>query len=237
MRKLTIHILLTVLAIFAVVGSAMAQNETVIADAGGNSNAGSNYVVWNPSTGLTDTTRNGKIEGRVGNGPLDSDVTLNFSTLAPVTGPGSYSYNSVSGAFVQNLSGGTFTITANGTGTTLLSGTFGPSQLSGNNGAASSGVQLQSNSVTYTGGTYFPTSGFSMDNGSLSLTFTGGDSIVAGLTGVSGYTTGDQIVFSAVPVQTTLTPEPASFATFGIGALALLGLAFAAKRRSLNASL
>jgi hypothetical protein len=226
-------------AALSVTAVGMASAQLVgFANAGGNNPAAGNYITYTPgaSGGFSLLTNNGFINS----GPLGatSPVTINFGTLPNV--PGSYiPPDPITGAFSQGLGGGTFTIT-NGGGT-LLSGTFGPSTLSGTDtgpqptgspgSSASGSVTLISDSVTYTGGTYFDPTKFSPNNGSLSISFKASGPIVASATQVNSFVANDVITFSALPLGTTV-PEPASMAGLGIGFLFLIGMALFAKRRS-----
>lgn len=229
----------SVVALTAMTASMASAQLVGFANAGGNNPGAGNYITYTPGTsgGFSLLTSNGFINS----GPLGSTspVTINFGTLANV--PGSYiPPDPVTGSFSQGLNGGSFTIN-NGSGT-LLSGTFGPSTLNGTDtgpqpsgapgSSASGSVTLVSDSVTYTGGTYFDPTKFSPNNGSLSISFKASGPIVASATQVNSFVANDVITFSALPLPMTGVPEPASVAGMGVGFLFLLGLAFFAKRRS-----
>ena len=229
MRKLMIHLVLAAVAAMMVVSNASAQL-TKIANTGGNGPAP--FVSWDPTTGLSIFTSNATLNGAVGQG-TDSNTTISFTTLTPVAG--GHTFNPGTGAFTDLLNAGSFTITDNSTHTVLLSGTFGGSTLSGTSGASSSSLNLNLDSLTYTGGTYFP-AGYSPNNGTLAFSFNGTTPVTADQNQTNAFTATDVCTFSAVKTSTTV-PEPASFATFGIGMLVMLALAGLAKRRSMAASL
>jgi len=226
-----------------VVTASMASAQLVsFANAGGNNPQAGDYITYVPGTGtgsgFTLVTNNGHItSGTLG---TTTPVTINFGTLPNV--PGSYIPPDPStGAFSQGLGGGSFTITQGST--VLLSGTFGPSTLTGTDtssqplgtpGTSSSGsVNLVSDSVTYTGGTYFDSSLFSPTGGSLSIAFNASKPIVASATQINGFVAADVITFNALPL--TGVPEPSSVAGLGVGLLVLLGLGFLAVRRRASA--
>ena len=222
-------------------GMASAQLVT-FANAGGNNPGAGDYITYSPGTGPGTGFTLVTSDGHITSGPLGttSPVTINFGTLPNV--PGSYiPPDPTTGSFSQGLGGGSFTITQGST--VLLSGTFGPSTLNGTDqspqplgtpGTSASGsVNLISDSVTYTGGTYFNSALFSPTGGSLSIAFNATGPIVASATQINGFVAADVITFNALPL--TGVPEPSSVAGLGVGLLVLLGLGFLAVRRRASA--
>jgi hypothetical protein len=215
---------------------AYAQTETAI-DAGTGFGTAAN-VTYNGSSLLLSQTSTYRFASDINASQSSTTATITLGPLTDMTGAGSYSFNSSNGNFSQMLNGSTFTV-SDGTGT-LLSGSFGNAVLSGVNGGSSGGVQLVANSVTYTGGSYFP-AGFQTTNGSLSLEFTsvtdtasGTSGFRANASGVSAFTAHDGATFSAVPTTSTV-PEPGTYAAFLVGGLGVLGLMASARKRSLVA--
>lgn len=216
--------------------SASAQTQEAIAGVI-NHNQQSN-VVWNGST-LVITGSSANASSDLGLGSTSS-ATVTFSNLTQTNyiAPSILNGNT----FTQDFSGGTFTVTDNNNGNkTLISGAFTGAQLSAVNGSTSGGIQFAG--VTFNaGGQYVPagmdlTDAFGLN--ALSVEFNtqnGGTLSDNGLgTTLANYSGHDGITWSSV--VTTGVPEPASFATFGIGAFMLLALGLIAKRRSLSVSL
>jgi hypothetical protein len=235
-RKL-IHGALAAAALVVVTGSAaMAQTtEFPIANSAGNDQALN--VTYNPTTGFLLSSPTGGIYHILSDVGLGSDLDADV-VLGPLTPTGPYTFNSGTGAFSEGLSGSSFTITDDATHTVLLSGTFGSSTLSGNNNSSSGGVALTTNSVTYTGGTFFPTGTYSPLNGNLGITFTSAAAVgggpLAGTNGVNAFSAHDAIDFSA-PKLPPSVPEPGTYAAFLMGGLGVLGLMIGARKRSLVA--
>jgi putative flippase GtrA len=222
-------------ALVATMGAATVSHAdttlTAFAIAGGTT-SGTN-VSYTPGAGggLVIGTASGFLQGKLGQG-YAGNATVSFDTLTN----GTYTFNSATGAFDQllnPLSRTTFTITDNGTGTVLLSGSFGSADLTGYNGASSGNVNLTSNSVIYTGGTFFPND-FAPNNGSLSIEFTSTNPFVANASGLSAFIANDGITFSARPTSGngghSVVPEPSTTASFALGAFGLLGLLLRGRR-------
>jgi hypothetical protein len=213
-------------------GAARAAQQTAFAIQGGNDTAANVFYTPGPAGGMTISGPNEFVLGKLGQG-FDGSATITFTNMAN----GSYS-KSASGAFDQVLNPGStissFVLTDNATHTVLLSGTLGTANLTGFNGSSSGNVNLASNDVTYTGGTFFPT-GFSPTGGALSVEFTSTSPFSASATGLGAFTGVDGITFSGVNLRGpggggNGVPEPASMASMSVGALFLLG-ALLRKRR------
>jgi hypothetical protein len=160
-------------------------------------------------------------------------VTISFSGLSNT---GAYTFNPLTKAFDQPLTGGSFDI-FNGS-TTFLSGTFGQSDLTGAGGAQSGNVSLESNSVTFTGGTLFPAA-YDPTGGTLAIEFNSVSPFVAGASGLSAFTGVDGITFSAPSTRGNhgATPEPGSLAIFSLGGFALLGMLVRPRKSRCGAAL
>jgi hypothetical protein len=188
-----------------------------------------NTITWNGST-LTVTgsgnafTSEGEpyFAGVVG--PVSTSITFSAGTL---TTSGS--------SFTQGLGAGVFTIT---TGSGVISGTIasGASFSGSTTGSATFAWNPVAGDVTYNSTPLFSGKGLSTIDGNFSLEgisvepspFTISHGVLSGFSATDGST------FSANP---TTTPEPASVATFGIGAMALMLLAGLARRRNANSTL
>lgn len=231
-RASFVAIAASTLTVFGMACGAYAQNLTAFAIAGG-TNQDAN-VFYTPGTGggLTVDSTAEFLQGKLGQG-YDGTATISFTNLTN----GGYTLAG-NGDFDQSLnpSGATssFVITDNSTHDVLLSGTLGSADLTGYNGSSSGNVNLTSNNVTYTGGSFFP-AGFSPDNGSLSIEFTSTTPFTATASGLDAFTAVDGITFSALTSRTgggggSPVPEPASYASLGLGAAMLLGALLRKKR-------
>lgn len=159
----------------------------------------------------------------------DSAATLNFTgfnATAPVMGTGT-----TNDPYQQLLGGGTFTLTGTG-GTDLLDGSFtGGNLLSVISSGTTASITNSVNGVTYTGGSYFNSSGL-FNPGSFSISMT---SVAPAPTVVNGYLSafqaGGTSTFSA---SKSLAPVPELSTTvpFVLGGLGLLALAVRKSRRS-----
>jgi hypothetical protein len=244
MRKLTTILLSIAVLMIVFCASAFAQSQVQILNVSTPSNNDTNVTYDNGTMTLTifepAATANEPYLGITGVAP--SVVT--FSPLTET--PGGY-VPGVAGVTSPEefLSGGTFTVT-NG-GTTLLSGAFTGATLTPGNNPASGQVSLTD--LTLTGGTFIPAGAdvnnlLGLNGGVIQFTTNNGttvtsNNLVGGIdlgTGFASFTGHDDVEISTT-VTPTGTPEPASYATFGIGALVMLILACVAKRRSLTASL
>lgn len=159
------------------------------------------------------------------NGPATVTFT-GLTNVGTVSGAGT-----VSNPYTQELSGGSFDVVSGGS--TLLTGTFGGGNLlEGVSGASTAAITNQLNNVTYTGGSYFTSSGLS-NPGSFSISMTS----VTPAVGVSGgyinsFKAGGTGTFSA----TSAVPEPATVVPFTLGGLGLLGLIVRKSRRTNGAA-
>jgi len=238
MRKFSLMAAFAAVMTLGVMTAASAQL-TAIANTGGNGSAP--FITFDSTTGLSLLTgsipNDGYINGKVGQG---SDPNATISLTMGSASPTLSSYDSGTGAFSQAMSGGSFVVTDYTTHAILLQGSFGASTLSGNTGSGSISDSLNLNSLTFGGtggaGSLFP-AGFSLNNGTLSLEMTTSTNPtvttnpITHTSTLGDFSATDQITIDAV--KNSAVPEPASFATFGIGALVMLAMGLAAKRRSL----
>jgi len=213
-------------------GAANAAQQTAFAIQGGNDTKSNVTYTPGGAGGLSIFGTNEFLIGKLGQG-MDNDTTVLFSNMQN----GAYSING-SGVFDQVLNPGadtsSFVVTDNTTHTVLLSGTFGTADLVGSSGASSGNITLQSNDVTYTGGTFFP-SGFLPTGGALSIEFTSTSPFAANGTNVQPFEGVDGVTFSGINNRGSNgggVPEPASVAPIGVGALSLLGLMIRKRRGS-----
>ncbi len=134
------------------------------------------------------------------------------------------------GNFLESFTGGSFSV-FNGA-TDLLSGTFSTSSFFGTVGAVSGG--LNANGVTFDAASTALPAGFSLLNGSVSLTFnTINNGVGYTLTGgkLNDFTASDSGTYSARKLPAAV-PEPATVVPFMLGGLGLLTLAVRKSRRS-----
>lgn len=228
MRKFNLIAMATAAMSLAAVGSAMAAPIAVFGTAG----SGDANVSWSGTT-LTVTDTAGSFVGKNGffgtNSNLSGEVTSISFAGSTFTTSGS--------TFTETLGAGTFTTTGPG-GT--ISGTIGAGDsftgsLTGPAAFTFTGIP---GDVTYNSTPLFNSSGLAYTGGDFSLeaidvspgTFTDGGVPLA----LNPFTAVDETTFSA---NVTSTPEPASVATFGIGALALVMMAAIARRRNAGAQL
>lgn len=226
---------LTVLA----AGSAFGATETAIGVASGNSVT---YTAG-PNGGITVTALNTSSYKNYLTNTTIQPTTVVFTGMGNAYVNGSPVYtppDPVTGQYSQELNPGSFTIMSGST--VLLSGNFQYSNLTGVDQSgqplgtpgtsADAGVQLVTDSLTYTGGTEFDPTKFSSSNGTLSFEFTSTGPIVASSTQVNNFIATDGITFEAVPLAAPPgVPEPASLVGLAVGLLLLAGLALRAKQR------
>ena len=149
-----------------------------------------------------------------------------FSASGQATGDGSSAnpYN-------QGLGAGTFSLAD--ASNTLLTGTFtGGNVLTVIYGSTTAGITNTVNNVTYTGGSYFLSSGL-LNPGSFSTTMVtvSPSPTVSSEDGyLTAFTAGGSSVFSATVPRVSTVPEPATVAPFIMGGLGLMGLAFRARK-------
>jgi hypothetical protein len=219
------------ITLFAMATGAHAATLTAFAIAGGTTQDANVFYTPGTGGGLSVVSTSEFLQGKLGQG-FDNNATISFTNMAN----GSFSLSG-SGAFDQLLnpaSTSSFVITDNTTHAVLLSGTVGSADLTGHTGASSGNVNLTSNNVTYTGGTFFP-SGFSNTNGSLAIEFTSTTPFSATASGLGAFTAVDGITFSGLNERGpggggNGVPEPASYASMGLGAAMLLAALLRKKR-------
>jgi len=229
MRKISIIALATAAISVGFAGAASAV--TVFTTSG----AGNNNVVWNGST-LTVTDTAGAFVGK--SGYFASNDTFSGETTSIVFTGSSLSYNSVTGAFTENLGAGTFTTTGPGgtiSGTIAAGDSFSGSTLPLGSSQPFTFTNVPGD-VTYSSTALFNSSGLLSTGGGFSIEAP--DSVTPSPYVVTGgvlqsFSVADSTTFTAL----TATPEPASVATFGIGAMALMLLAGLARRRNANSTL
>jgi hypothetical protein len=213
MRKISLIAIATSIVSLAIAGTANAAVKIL-----DYSSASATNVVWSGTT-LTLNDNNTVVVPFLGQngGAALTGQTVAFTGL-------SYVSNTTT---ADTLSGGTFNI-----GSGLLTGTFTSATLSGIN--STSGA-VAFTGVVYTGGTWFP-AGYSTSVGTQLSTQFGYVSgvFVAGSGPSTAFTALDSTNAFATVAS---TPEPASVATFGIGAMALMLLAAVARRRNANMTL
>jgi hypothetical protein len=191
-------------------------------------NAGVPNVIWDGGTLNLNNSGGTTVQPFLGqNGGVS--LTGQSVTFTGLVGT-SYSFTSPTN-FDEELGNGTFSI-----GPGLLTGSFTGAKLeASSNTTGSVGFE----GVSFTGGSWLDnktvapeltvTFGFNDPNVTWA-NFAGSD----GLGAFNGIDTTDAFGFTP---QTTSTPEPASVATFGIGAIALVLMAAVARRRNANAAL
>ena len=147
-----------------------------------------------------------------------------FQASAPVTGTGSSS-----DPYKQVLGGGTFSLKS---GTLdLLDGSFtGGNLLSAFSSGSTASITNSVNGVTYTGGSYFASSGL-LNPGSFSVSMTSVSPAPSVSNGyLNGFTAGGTSTFSAT--KATTVPEPASVVPFLLGGLGLMALIVRKNRKT-----
>jgi len=213
------------ISIIAIATSAISLFGAVAANAVvaifGTAGAGGANVAWNGSTLTVTDTGNGNFVPKNGffasNGNLGHETTsIVFSILSTVGG-------------TVDLGGGTFTTTGPG-GTISGSIASGDSFVFTTGGASGGSFTFTGipGNVTYNSTPLYNTSGLLYTGGNFSLE---AQNVFATRGATGSYTAVDEATFSAQPPS---VPEPASVATFGMGALALLTLAAVARRRTAN---
>ena len=217
------------LALMAATGASAQQ--LTFASATGTGNPAAQSVVFTYTGGANGqfTTTPGALFSTTSYPFSDSAATLaftGFNATAPVMGAGS-----ASNPYQQPLGGGTFTLTGSN-GADLLDGKFtGGNLLSVISSGTTASITNSVNGVTYTGGSYFNSSGL-FNPGSFSISMT---SVAPAPTVVDGYLSafqaGGTSTFSA---SKTLAPVPELSTTvpFMMGGLGLLVLAVRKSRRS-----
>jgi hypothetical protein len=219
------------ITLFAMASGANAANLTAFAIAGGTTQDANVFYTPGAGGGLSVVSNTEFLQGKLGQG-FDGNATISFTNMTN----GSFSLSG-NGSFDQVLNPtgtSSFLITDNTTHAVLLSGTLGTADLTGFSGASSGNVNLVSNNVTYTGGTFFP-AGFSPTNGSLAIEFTSTTPFSATASGLGAFTAVDGITFSGLNQRGpggggNGVPEPASFASMGLGAAMLLAALLRKKR-------
>jgi hypothetical protein len=237
MRKLTTILLSIAVLMIALCTSAFAQTQAQILSVAQVSNNDTNVTYSNGTLTLTVYEPTATAADPFAHITGVYPTTVQFTPLvetgfSPALLPGSNPQ--------EFFSGGTFAVT--GPGGPLLDGAFTGAVLTPGPGGGSGTIQLAD--TTLTGGAFIPAGAdvlnlLGFNAGTITFTTTGGTLVAPNAigplaTGFNSFTGHDAFEVSTV---VTGTPEPASYATFGIGALALFGLIAVAKRRSLRASL
>ncbi len=239
MRKLLSSILaIAALSVMATTG-AFAQN--FLSTNGGTGSNGTPNLTWN-GTSLLISSNNMAISPEASNATpaqppaISSGVSIN---VGPLTGTGYIDTGATpnTGTFIETFGAGTFTVSEGGT--TFLTGQFTGGDFT--NGVTNNSITYQMTGVSFgdgvhasSAGTYFP-GNYNPATGAMSgeANISNNGSLSWSALGVTAFNGNDGITWSAPAIPTT-TPEPASFATFGIGALALLALVAFKRRNSVN---
>jgi hypothetical protein len=175
-------------------------------------------VVWNGSA-LNLNDNDSTVQSKLGFGT----VTGQNVTFTGLTSP---TYTAVAGGFDLNLSGGSFNI-----GSGLLTGTFTSADLTGQDTSNVGFVAF--NGVVYTGGSWLPANFSDTIGTALSTEFN-----LPSSTTWANFDTGSSIsAFNGSDATTAsgtvvASPEPASVVTFAMGAIALMLMVGAVRRRA-----
>jgi hypothetical protein len=218
MRKFNLIAIATAGMSLALTGAALAANQNIllIGPAPVSWTSATSTLTLGPNTSATATPEDGQ------NGGVSlSGQTITFSSLV-----GS-SFTDTAGSFTESLGAGTFSFGG------LLSGTFTGASLTGQIGNDLGDVKYSG--VVFTSGAWLP-AGFTND--ALNTEFINNDNFaLTSGSQLADFTGGDGTTASGVPPTVTSSPEPASVATFGIGAMALMLMAAVARRRNAGAQL
>jgi hypothetical protein len=186
--------------------------------------------------------------GVVATGPLGAADIFPGAVFVfgPVTANDTVNRNTTDGGVTFTdtapFTGGTFTLYGDpAKATVLLSGSFAGAKITATEGSTSGNtINFAGDDVTYTGGLYYnqilaANPGLSSVIGNFSLSLSG-VSPAFGVTGnyLNAFTAqGGAGTFDYTGSQIQPVPEPGTIATLSMGALGLLGMGFARRRRSL----
>lgn len=229
LNKIT-HVVTAAAGLAVIAATGASAQQLTFASATGTGNPAAQSVVFTYTGGANGQfkTTPGALFSTTSYPFSDPTTTLaftGFSASAPVLGTGT-----TSSPYQQPLSGGTFTLTGSG-GADLLDGTFTDGNLlSVISSGTTASITNSVNGVTYTGGSYFNSSGL-FNPGSFSISMT---SVAPAPTVVNGYLSafqaGGTSTFSASKTLAPV-PEPATTVPFVLGGLGLLALAVRKSRR------
>jgi hypothetical protein len=219
MRKINLIAITTAAMSLALSGAALATTQNILL-------IGPAPVTWTSATStlaLGPSSATATPEDGQNGGASLSGQSVTFTSLV-----GS-SFSNLPGQFTETLGGGSFSFGG------LLSGTFTGATLTGTIGGDLGDVQYSG--VVFTpGGAWLP-AGFTNDALNTEFIDSSNFALTGGGTALADFTGGDGTTASGTPPPVTSSPEPASVATFGIGAMALMLMAAVARRRNAGAQL